>query len=687
VTGRPPATGTDDGGYALLVVVIVSVIVVTIITALIVPVVVDNRTTALARQRNDGRLLAETVLNELHADVVANPDGLASIALAGRVAPGKRVTDAGLVDGWARWDATNRRYAACDDLRTPCFSYTVAQDTSTATGGPRAVVVEVTTRVGCRTTPQSCTYTRLQQRWRRRAFLDYLLFTDRETTAPSLYSGTAPDCDKPPVPPGETPDPGERPATCKDVAYIGRAATTTTASQLWYGEEWLNTTGTDWTLTAAGDKTTSETAYAERKRAAAPADTVAHVAKGAALMVSQFRAEVAGSYTLAATSDEALRLRWRINGGTWGSAQDTVTPFSVSPAAFTLAVGDKVTVEILVLNNAPATFSPAVTLDPPGATAALALIGANTGTGAGKLGVTPTTVSLVEAVDELTGPIHTNDPWFWVCGRPKFTDLVETTGTNQFERATTSCTNDADAPSDKLRTGPELELPSSTTPFADIAGANWTFTGPATVVFANTTVTVTDGGGIETTPFTPTGGVIHVVGDVTVRGNARSVTVSATGTATIDGDLTGDDIGIVASSDVIIGYSRTGRTVQASLLSLNGTVYVDGWDTKVPPLYGAPALTLTGAMAAKYRPVFATYDPADGTLLTGVSKRFAYPARAPNPPWFLGPVRALWDRVEIAEVPALVDGLALAPDPTATTATAACATAGTMPYLRACLQP
>ena len=30
--------------------------------------------------------------------------------------------------------------------------------------------------------------------------------------------------------------------------------------------------------------------------------------------------------------------------------------------------------------------------------------------------------------DQVNGPIHTNDYWFWYCGNPEFNDVVESTG-------------------------------------------------------------------------------------------------------------------------------------------------------------------------------------------------------------------------------------------------------------------
>jgi hypothetical protein len=675
----------DDDGYTLATVVTVAMLVMVLLTAVLVPIVSDSRTTGNVRREVDGRLLAETVLNELYAAVVADPDGIDTVDLAGRIAPGKRVTDAGLVAGWATYDPSTRTYRGCADLREPCFSYALTQEPGTAAHPGKVAVAEVTARVGCSTGPQSCTYVRLQQRWRRREFLDYLVFTERETTAPELYpaaqqSWAAANCDRPPAEPGTAPTPAQRPTGCTDVAYVGHVAATTPPSALWVGEEWINTTGQPWTFaTVPLDRPASTT----RQRAGTLTGTVAAITRGAVLAATQVEATAAGTHTLAVTTSQPVRVRWRVGSGAWGSAT-TSGPWT-SPA-IALAAGDRLTVEVLVLDDDPTRFDTQVSLATP-TSPSRPLVDTNLGA----LGVVPRTLSLAEATDRLDGALHTNDPWYWVCGTPSFSELVETTGSSAFRAASPTCAAAANlvAPSGRAATGPVLPLPTSATPFADVAGPSWTFSGPATVTLAGSNVTIRDGTGTTTTRFTPRGGAIYVNGDLTVDGSADELTVAASGSVTVDGDLTGTDLGIVAGAGIRIAWSASGRTIAAALLALGGTVSVTGWDTEVPPLTGPPVLTFTGAMVARFRPVFATYDQRDGTLLTGMVKDFSYPSRPPNPPWFLGPVRALWDRVELAELPALTDGVALAPDPARTTAVGGCGGpgSGALPYLVDCLGP
>ncbi|MFM7537758.1 MAG: hypothetical protein ACKO91_18455 [Acidimicrobiales bacterium] len=690
-----PRLPRDDGGYSLILATVVSFLLGGILVAGVAPVVIDSRTTGDSRRQTDGRLLAESVLNELYTTVGVSARAVTDTfpALAGRVAPGKRVSDAGATVGWAMFDPATGVFRRCATIRDDCFSYSLQPQAATATAPGQVIVAEVIARVGCRTTPETCTYTKLQQRWRRRAYLDFLMFTVRETLDPGLYDEPA-TCD-----PENTNPTTRQTAGCREIAYVGYTPPATTPNdELWVGEAWLRTGGTAWTLPQLFvddlPRPPASTTFQDRYRAETSTGTVLTVTSGALRAATKVKPNAAGTSNVRIVADEATRVRWQIGGGVWSWA-DIAAGVTWTSANLTLGPTAALTLEIVAVNETPTTY-PSVSFR-TGAAAFSELRGTNLSA----LGLTAATRDLAQGVDLLAGPIHTNDPWFWICGTPSFTGTVESTADPTEDVPTTEdvlkmlCPGTVPTLPTPPLTGPVLELPSSTSPFAAIAGSAWTFAGPASLVFSAGNQVSVNGG---TNRFVPPGGVIHVNGSAAVRGTTDQVTVSATGTVTIDGDLTDAesgaavdkaiDIGIVAGQGIVVGHAPQGRTIEAALVALNGTIRVEGWDTTRIPLTGVPVLTFTGAMAAKFRPVFATFAE-DGSLLTGMAKAFTYPTSPPSPPWLLNPVRALWERVELAEFPALTAGIAQAVDPKRTAPVAGCSTAepADLPYLATCVKP
>jgi len=682
-----PRLPRDDGGYSLILATVVSFLLGGILVAGVAPVVIDSRTTGDSRRQTDGRLLAESVLNELYTTVGVSARAVTDTfpALAGRVAPGKRVSDAGATVGWAMFDPATGVFRRCEKIRDDCFSYSLQPQAATATAPGQVIVAEVIARVGCRTTPETCTYTKLQQRWRRRAYLDFLMFTVRETLDPNLYTEPA-SCNP------DSTDPAQRlTGGCREIAYVGYTPPASTpTTELWVGEAWLRNGGSAWTLPGlfVNDlpQPPANATLQDRYRAETSTGTVLTLTNGAVRAATKVKPTAAGTSNVQVVADEATRVRWQVGTGAWGSADITAgatwtsTDLALGPTA-------PLTLEIVAVNETPTTY-PSVRFR-TGTADFSELRGTNLAT----LGLDAITRDLALGVDQLAGPIHTNDPWFWTCGSPSFTGTVEATSTEILRKLSTTCPAASSPPT--AQQGPVLALPSSTSPFAAIAGSAWTFAGPTSFVFSGGNQVSVNGG---TDRFVPPGGVIHVNGNASVRGTTDQVTVSASGTITIDGDLTDAetvaavdkaiDIGIVAGQGIVIGYAPQGRTIEAALVALDGTIRISGWDATRIPLTGVPVLTFTGAMAAKFRPVFATFAE-DGSLLTGMAKAFAFPALPPSPPWLLNPVRALWDRVELTEFPALTAGIAQAVDPKRTAPVAGCSTAtdADLPYLATCVKP
>lgn len=293
------------------------------------------------------------------------------------------------------------------------------------------------------------------------------------------------------------------------------------------------------------------------------------------------------------------------------------------------------------------------------------------------------------------GPIHTNDPQFWVCGSPTFTGRVEATGDQPLVAFPLGgCVNQATAPA--VAKVPVIPLPSSVTEFQDITPAAYRLTGPVRVQLDGDAMGIYDAAGVRSLPV-PRRGLVYVTGPLEVAGAGHDVTFVSTQSIRIVGDLVssdggeGSNIGLVAADDVVIDVPGD-VTVHASLLASNGSVY--NARLRQPVTGTAPRLTLRGAVIARYHPVSGLFEPATGAIVSGMVSDLAYSSPAPNPPYFLEPVQALWERVDFTEVrltdDALSDGLTPRPLDGRPTASPGCQSAAPAPhtgtYLRACLR-
>ena len=281
-----------------------------------------------------------------------------------------------------------------------------------------------------------------------------------------------------------------------------------------------------------------------------------------------------------------------------------------------------------------------------------------------------------------------------MCGAPVFTGRVEATGDQPlvaYPRG--GCVDQAAAPS-VLQT-PAIPLPTSVTRFADITPAGYRFTGPVSIALDGSAMVVTDAKGARPMAV-PTRGLIYVTGPVSIHGAGRDVTVVSTQSITVNDDLRSADggeasnIGLVAADDVVLDAPGD-LTVHASLLASNGTVY--NRRLRQPVTGAPPRLTLRGSVIARYHPVSGLFEPATGALVSGMVSDLAYPSPAPNPPYFLEPVQAQWERIDFTEIAVddagLTAGLTPRPlaglPPTASGCSGADPAPSTGTYLRACL--
>jgi type II secretory pathway pseudopilin PulG len=318
--------------------------------------------------------------------------------------------------------------------------------------------------------------------------------------------------------------------------------------------------------------------------------------------------------------------------------------------------------------------------------------------------------------DTINGPIHTNDYFFWICGSPKFTSTVEAGGDPALsasppaaaifhESTGAGCTAGSTPTGDgggavTAARGTFLKLPDRLGTYSALATVKLQPTSGTTVkiVLNGTTMSVDQGGGPTPYPV-PKRGVVYVTGAVTdtleIEGIAADATFVTEGNLVITGDITqpansaGVTLGFVAAGSTTIkqtpslipGVKGPDRIIYGSFLSLTGGMSVDGWnDPAAATLTDHPTLHLHGAVIAKYRPVFGTYDKL-GELKTGMHKDIQYPRNVadteflpPTPPYFVQPVNAVWVRLDLSETPiqAGSPGLTLKPASGPVTAQSGC---------------
>jgi hypothetical protein len=461
------------------------------------------------------------VLNELYA-IAGRSAVLPAMKLPGRV-------DLGSDAVWAGHCGKSGAVAA--ELPTPidtlakaaCFSYSVQP-------GVDRVTVDVTTRSECNADGTNCVVERYQQRWNRRTFLDYAVFTDQETLAPSLY-----------------------PAAGEPAWVVMHNGVTHEVDQA--GGTFLPgvVTGPD------GDTRRRQAAF--------------------------------GS----ASAPRGLWSPWSgPNSDMWvGGLQDAGLRHE---DCFEIAYSDQSVID---------------------------------------------------------GPIKTNDQYLWYCGSPTFKDEVSTSRdsslptssewSDYFRKAEqTGCDPAANgrpvgnpsAPDPTVRSRPFEQMPQDLGDSATHASLTLNAaTGHATITLTGTNngATIVDGSGTRELALAPNS-LVFVNGDLWLSSAADAettgVTFMATGSITITGDLTGpasrtSDIGVVAQKAVVIKKPSKNLRIDASLMSIDETVYVTDWNISNPngTIFN---VQINGSIAARYRPVFGTFK-ADGSLHTGASKTVVYP--------------------------------------------------------------
>ncbi len=633
--------------------VVISVILVMFImlAAVTLPLSADLSSSIRLGKVADERQLAESVMNELYSQAAKSSDLSLNFRMVGRVDPSltRSVDDAGDTAGWAKYVPVTGEFKACGSITELCFFYSPQ-----LTSGSPFVTVEVTTRSACRANGTSCVFRRFQQSWRRRGFVDYVIFTDMETLQPELYGG----------PPN--------PASAGDLGLrVVRA-----------GGGPAIFVSTEWAEKHCGDRFVDNGGLA----ATWPADLVGD-SRGAGLNDISRRQTNAASAPL-------LRYLWPHRVGNVPSGGQDDFSLTVQPT-------DRRHENCFEI--------------------------AYTGSSVG---------------DQVNGPIHTNDYWFWYCGNPEFNDIVESTGDPNtllptigrvFKLTTNAgCTGGLPKTSNplnlvKAQIGDFLKLPEKLTTYATLAtkilsptiGNKVTVDLLPCVIPCTRQMRVSLDGGVTTEVMdVPNRGAVYVPAAVApnprnvleIKGEGADATFVSENDLRVVGNITqptaeGVTLGFVAGGSITIDQEpkiagvRADRTVTGAFLSLAG-MSVNGWNDVVDAADAThPTLHLTGAIIAKYRPVFGTYNSA-GDLQTGMHKDIQYPKNLagteklpPTPPYFVQPVNAVWVRLDFSETPLLSATPGLTKAPTSPPGTAAVAgscsvtkpTGNPSPYMPSCL--
>lgn len=292
--------------------------------------------------------------------------------------------------------------------------------------------------------------------------------------------------------------------------------------------------------------------------------------------------------------------------------------------------------------------------------------------------------------DVIDGPVHTNSPWFLVCGDPTFDGVVTyaTGGTGATPGPGCSSPNPTFALGEHGVAPIPLPTPTDVSTLEQIAGAKYTYSGNTSIFASASGLTITNGSTTSNLDYPPSG-VIYVNGNASIAGVvAGGLTLVATGNISVYGNLTyncagpgvnvgtpgwyctgvggaePDMTGLIADGNIQIDWnSGAGLAVDAAMMAIGGTVYTPGWNSSTTHVSSGvqPVLYINGAIVENWQGAFGTYDTSTGTLQSGYAKDFSYDPRmiSMQPPWFLTPLAGEWARVSLSAIPPASSGLGL----------------------------
>jgi hypothetical protein len=306
--------------------------------------------------------------------------------------------------------------------------------------------------------------------------------------------------------------------------------------------------------------------------------------------------------------------------------------------------------------------------------------------------------------DLISGPFHTNSPFFLTCGDPRFTGPVEyaTGGSSGATEPTeaTGCTGTPTyAPGLQPVSLPSIPLPTPTA-FSTLqseAPSDYQFTGTTTLLFSSSGEVSVNGAAPQPPPPS---GVIAVAGKALVSGVVSGgITVAASGNIDVTGNLTyacsgsgggagqtvttgcSDMTGLISKGDIHLDWqSGAPLTVDAAMMAIGtgsasscggpvtgtpaGSIYTPGWSTNPtggytysssssPPVPSVPTLTVNGALTENCRGAVGSYWSATAELVSGYADAFYYDARLSlvQPPYFLNQAATPWMQIALFGVP------------------------------------
>jgi Tfp pilus assembly protein PilX len=163
-------------------------------------------------------------------------------------------------------------------------------------------------------------------------------------------------------------------------------------------------------------------------------------------------------------------------------------------------------------------------------------------------------------------------------------------------------------------------------------------------------------------------------GDVNVSGTLKGqLTIAAQDDIDITGNIvyntfpSGTDVlGLVADNDVAVVHAdgadvTDDLTIDAAIMSLRHSFYVQNWDTggntacttsHPCAIAGAHSLNINGVITQEFRGPVGTFNSGTGALSTGYNKNYNYDTRLKylSPPYFLNPTQSAWIRISYSEI-------------------------------------
>jgi hypothetical protein len=325
----------------------------------------------------------------------------------------------------------------------------------------------------------------------------------------------------------------------------------------------------------------------------------------------------------------------------------------------------------------------------------------------------------------LNGPVHSNDG-LYVCGGPAFNGDTDTyynsaTSNNAFQSKQfagpgavlnpLACANapvyarNGDPASGAILPFPPANTAIKSQADGNLGGAGCLYTGPTTItllssgkmnVVSSKTIQTNAGCAPGSNLNLPSNGVIYVqnvpaansdpnhsscsgsacYGDVNISGTLKGqLTIASEDDIVITGNVKyssypggSDVLGLVADNDVAVAHASGANiaddlTIDAAIMSLNHSFYVQNWSTggnnacsgaHPCAVAGAHSLNINGVITQKFRGPVGTFNGSTSppTLTSGYNKNYAYDTRLKylSPPYFLSPTQSAWIRISYAEL-------------------------------------